>query len=325
MKLLLDWMRVFGRAVLAASIVALLSWTLVECAPGSTAERAAYASRALTPLDTQTPSAVRDRAIAAVAERHDLNKNFFLRQAGHVGGLLILDFGKSWQDEGAVSSKILAKPGLRTLILSLLALLFSLVIGLWGATASARRAGRVTDSLWSVYAALILCLPVPWLALLALRSFAYGHPFAWLPPGGLDSFGQIILPVLLLASAPTAVVWRHAREEMKAQASSDWVLAARARGTEPGRLWRVYILRVALPTVLALLPPLLAYLFAASVVVERVLAIEGVGDLIARAAAAGDAPVLIAAASISAAMISLLSSATDALANKLDPRRDAAP
>lgn len=321
MSAALRWLRVLGRAVLAAAIVALLSWTLVECAPGTTAERAAYASRALTPLDTQTPSAVRESVIASVGERHDLDRSFPLRQAGNLGRLLLLDFGKSWQDEVSVTSKILAKPGLRTLSLSLIALLVSLAVGLWGATASARRAGRVTDTLWSVYAALLLCLPLPWLALLALRSFAYGHPFSWLPPGGLDSFGQMVLPVLLLASAPTAVVWRHAREELSAQYESPWVLAARARGTQPNRLWRVYILRVALPTVLALVPPLLAYLFAASVVVERVFAIEGVGDLIARAAAAGDAPVLIAAASLSAALISLMSSGSDALARRLDPRR----
>jgi peptide/nickel transport system permease protein len=165
-------------------------------------------------------------------------------------------------------------------------------------------------------------LPIPWLALLAIRTFAYGHPFALLPPGGLDSLGQAILPVLLLASAPAAVVWRQARQEMRAQYASDWVLAARARGTGPERLWRVYILRAALPRVLALVPPLLAYVFAASVVVERVFAIDGVGDLIARAAAAGDAPVLIASASISASLISLASSGVDALAMKLDPRRE---
>jgi ABC-type dipeptide/oligopeptide/nickel transport system permease component len=90
-------------------------------------------------------------------------------------------------------------------------------------------------------------------------------------------------------------------------------------------LWRVYVLRSVLPSVLALLPPLLAYILAASVVVERVFAIEGVGDLLAWAAQAGDAPVLIAAASLSAAIISLASSATLALIGRLDPRRGALP
>lgn len=323
MKLAMAWLRVVRRAAVAAAIVTLLSWTLVECAPGSTATRAAIASRAYQVADTQTSSELQASIVREVAERHDLDRSFPLRLGRNLGRLLLLDFGQSWQDEEAVRDRILAKPGLRTLLLCLCALLLAVVVGLWGATASARRSGKSADVAWSFYTALILALPIPWLAMLAIRSFAYGHPFSFLPSGGLDSLGQGILPVLLLASAPAAVVWRHAREEMRAQSSSDWVLAARARGTEANRLWRVYILRTALPPVLALVPVLLAYLLAASVIVERVFAIEGVGDLLARAAAAGDAPVLIGAAAISAALISLASSAVDLGVAKLDPRREA--
>ena len=322
MKAALAWLRVFRRAAVAAGIVTLLSWTLVECAPGSTAERAAIASRAFEASDSQMPRAVQESIIESVAERHDLDGHVLVRIGIRLGGLLILDFGRSWQNEEPVAGLVLAGPGLRTAMLCLLALLLALSLGLWGATASARRGRKSTDAAWSFYAALILSLPIPWLALLAIRTFAYGHPFSIVPPGGLDSVGQAILPVLLLASAPTAVIWRHASEEMRAQNASDWVLAARARGTQPDRLWRVYILRSALPTVLALIPALLAYLLAASVIVERVFAIEGVGDLLARAAAAGDAPVLIAAAAISAALISLASSGMDVLAGKMDPRRE---
>ncbi len=323
MKWVLTCLRVVRRAAVAAAIVTLLSWTLVECAPGSTAERAAVASRAFEATDSQAPRELQDSIVDSVAERQGLNGNVIVRMTRSLGGLLIFDFGRSWQDEEPVANMILAKAGLRTAMLSLLALLLALLVGLWGATASARRARKSTDAVWSFYAALILSVPIPWLALLAIRSFAYGHPFSIVPPGGLDSVGQAILPVLLLASAPAAVIWRHAREEMRTQYASDWVLAARARGTQPDRLWRVYILRSALPVVLALIPALLAYLLAASVIVERVFAIEGVGDLLARAAAAGDAPVLIAAAAISAAIISLASSGVDALAGKMDPRRGA--
>ena len=324
MAALVTWLRALGKAFLAAAIVALLSWTLVECAPGSTAERATYASRRLAPLDTESSSEVRAGVVAAVAERHSLDEGFLLRQAKNIGGLVILDFGRSWQDESPVATKVLAAPGLRTLGLSLCALLLAMLVGLGGATASARRKGRAGDKIWSVYAALVLCVPVPWLGLVALRSFAYGHPLSVFPTGGLDSALHFVLPLLILASAPIAVVWRHARTEMIAQYGSHWVLAARARGTDPSRLWRIYILRVALPAVLALVPPLLAYLFAASVVIERVFAIEGVGDMIARAAVAGDAPILVAVAALSAALISLTSSAVDILARRLDPRRSVA-
>ncbi len=321
----LSLLRALWRAAMAATTVTLLSWTLVECAPGTTAERGAMAARSFAPMDSQTSPEVQASIVADFARRHDLDRSFPRRLAGQVIGIAVLDFGKSWQDEELVVHRVFSSSGLRTLLLCVGALLLALFVGLWGATASARRAGRFTDSLWSFYAALILCVPVPWLALLAIRSFAYGHPFSLAPSGGLHGFGDAILPILILAAAPTAVIWRHAREAMQEQSASNWAVAARARGIEPKRLWRVYILRSVLPTVLALVPPLLAYILAASVVVERVFAIEGLGDLLAWAALAGDAPVLIAAAAMSAAIISLASSAALALVGKIDPRREAAP
>ena len=323
MNLALALLRIVSRAALAAAIVTLVSWTLVECAPGSTAARAAIAARAIVPTDSQTPPAVQDRIVASVAEEHGLKDGMILRLARNLAGTLTLDFGHSWRDDLPVADLLLAKPGLLSLALCLSALALAFVVGLAGATASARRPRSPVHSAWAIYSALVLCLPMPWLAMLAIRSFAYGHPFSIVPPGGLDSLAQAILPVLVLASAPAAVVWRHAREEMLAHYGSDWVLAARARGTEPRRLWWVYILRAALPTVLALVPALLAYLLAASVVVERVFAIAGIGDLIARAAEAGDAPLLIAAAALSAAIISCASSLVDLIVARLDPRREA--
>lgn len=321
MKVALALLRLGSRAALAASIVTLLSWTLVECAPGSTAERAARAARAIQPTDTQTPPAVQERIVKSIAAEQGLDDGLIARMARSLLGIVTLDFGTSWRDGLKVSDLLLAKAGLLSLALSLSALVLALVLGLVAATASARRPQSSVHSAWAVYSALILCVPVPWLAMVAIRSLAYGHPLSIVPPGGLESFSQAILPVLVLASAPTAVVWRHAREEMLAQYGSDWVLAARARGTEPQRLWRVFILRAALPPVLALAPALLAYLFAASVVVERVFAIGGVGDLVARAAEAGDAPVLIAVAAVSAALISCASSIVDRVVARLDPRR----
>jgi ABC-type dipeptide/oligopeptide/nickel transport system permease component len=322
MRVALALLRLLSRAALAAAIVTLLSWTLVECAPGSSAQRAAVAARAIAPMDTQMPTEVRERILASVAEQHGLDEAFALRLGRHTANVLRLDFGNSWRDDIPVSDLLLSKTGLRSLALCLVALCLALVVGLAGAMASARRPASAVHSAWSIYVALILSVPIPWLAMLAIDSLAYGHPFSILPPGGLDGIGHALLPVLVLAAAPTAVVWRHAREEMLVHYASNWVLAARARGTESARLWRVFILRSALPPLLALVPALLAYLFAALVVVERVFAIEGVGDGIARAAAAGDAPVLVGAAALTAAIISLTSSGMDLLIRRLDPRRE---
>ena len=315
--------KVLLRALAAALLVSLLSWSLVECAPGSTAHRAAVAARAIAPGDLSTPVEVSATITSELAEQHGLDAPFPQRLAERALGTLHMDFGKSWRDGQPASSGLLGLAGLTSLSLVLCALAVAFLAGVFGAVASARRPSSLGRSLWSVYAALVLTLPLPWLAMMAIEALAYGHPLALLPAGGSGTLAQGVLPVLVLASAPAAVLWHHGYVEMRSLYGSNWVLSARASGLAPNRLWRVYILKAAMPTLLTLLPALLAYLVGATVVVEYVFAIHGAGSLVARAALAGDAPVLIAAAVLCAILISLATSAANRLACRLDPRRGA--
>lgn len=313
-------LRLVVRAAIAACLVSLVSWTLVECAPGSTAYRAAVASRTIEPGDVGTTPEQQTVITAAVAKRHGLDDSFLLRITHNLHGTLRLRFGRSWRDEAPISS-MLWKRGGTTLLLAGLALLLAAGLGILGALVSARRPQSLVDRGWAIYTAIALSVPIPWIALVSIRSFAYGHPFELLPPGGLGTPLHWVLPICVLAAAPAAIFWRHARQELGAVAAMPWVLAARATGISDNSLWRRAILRAALPAILALIPAMLAYLIAASVIVERVFVIEGVGELVAIAAAAGDAPVLIAVAAVTAALVSASGSLVDATNRYLDPRR----
>jgi len=309
------------RALLVGAVVCLASWLLVECAPGATAERAAIAGGAIVEGAMQGEAQVRSEIIAEVAKQQGLDGSVVLRLASRSAGALVLRFGTSWQDQSQVSRRLGSREGMTTLVLCLSALL----IALFGALLGARRSARDRKSPWhlgmSAMAALALSIPIAWLAMMSLDALAFGHPFSFAPKGGMDGPLHGVLPVFVLAAAPMSVLWRHLSERMIVVAREPWVVAARARGVSEASLWNRQILKVALPTALALVPVMLAYLLAAAIVVESVFAIDGVGSMVARAAAVGDAPVLIAFASVTSIFMSATSQGVDALVRVLDPRR----
>lgn len=304
------------RSALTLFLVSLVSWTLVECAPGSTAERAAVVARSLVPGDLGLDETTRAIIVA------DAIRDFQLELSPTRRALRALrfDFGLSWREgQPALASSTGARAA-TTLMMVLAALALAFVLGLWGATVSAQRPTGFAAKSWSILAALVLSVPLPWLAMLAIDTLVYGRPLRAFPSAGDGTLG-LLLPVLILSLAPAAIIWRHARQEMLGLADASWVVAARARGNSETRLWRVLILRASLGQVLPLVPVMLAYLLAASVLVERVFGLHGAGERLAVAAEVGDAPVLIAFAALSGLCIALASSLVDLLIVRLDPRR----
>ncbi|MBL4636015.1 MAG: ABC transporter permease, partial [Kofleriaceae bacterium] len=279
------------RALSVALLVTLVSWTLVECAPGTSAERAAIAARAIVPGDLDMPKSVRDSIVTQIGEKHGLHSSFPARLAKQSLGLLRLDFGSSWRDERTVRGIVFSRAGLLSLVICLLSLALGAIAGTFVALATAKRPESAGHRSFSVLAALVLSLPLPWLAMVLASSFSYGSPFSFMPLGG-GSASSLILPLLVMAAVPAVVIWRHLHKELARQSGAAWVLSAKARGVGESMLWSKHILRASVPNLLSLLPVLLAYLFGAILLVERVFAIEGLGETISRAAAAGDAPVL---------------------------------
>lgn len=310
-------LRTFGAGVL----VCIVCWSLVESAPGQTAERAARATGAILVSDAALSDAERADIVRDVATRLNLRESSLAQIVFRGAGATVFDYGLSWRDGEPVRSKIASSAGLTTFVLCLAALLLAVGVACLAAPRAARENGSWPSELAAALAALALCIPVPWLAMLALDTLAYGHPLSVAPKGGLTSAVHGILPILVLAVVPAAVLWSHLRRELEDASQAPWVVAIRARGVLETRIWNRHLLKFAIPTVLALLPVLFAYLFAASVVVEYVFAIDGLGALIARSAQLGDVPVLVGSASLSAMSIHALTLLVNIAIGRLDPRR----
>ncbi len=308
------------RSVATGLFVCGLCWLLVECAPGNTSELAAVASGSYVAGDTAMGEGERAQLARAVTRRFELQDNAFAQIATQVLRASQLNLGVSWRDGSSVLGGIASAEGMASLILCLCALLLAVLTACLAAPAAARRPTAAASQAALVCAAFALCVPLPWLAMVALETFALGHPLSVAPPGGLTAVGHGILPVLVLAVVPSAVLWSHLREALIDAAQEPWVVALRARGVRESAIWRRHLLRNAMPVVVALIPVLLAYLLAATVVVERVFAINGLGQLVARAALLRDIPVLVGVATTSAILIHGTSRLCDWANARLDPR-----
>ena len=297
----------FARALLVVAVVVAVAWLLCEAAPGSPGQKVAHAAGVVPADDGRLSREQRQELYQRLAEQHGQEGSLAERMGRRLAGLARGDLGRSWRDGAEVGTEVTAALG-PTLWVGGLALAVAALLGLAMGLLAARFAGSAIDALLGGAAALALAVPLAWLALVLYG--VSGRPSVW-------------LAVVSLAALPAAVVARHARAALVDAAAQPWAVATRARGVSRGRLVAVHALAATASGLMPLLPVLVAYLLGASLVVERVFAIHGLGALLADAAAWGDAPIVVGVSALLAFIIALSSAVADAGARAFDPRRRA--
>lgn len=308
-----------ARALATLAALAVAAWACLEAAPGHPAERAARVAGLLPAEGERVTPEARREIVVAVASSRAIAPTAGERFARFVTGLARGDLGRSWRDGRPVTAHLAgALP--TTLVLILASLLVAYAAGLAGALAAARRPGGAADRAVGAAAALAFAVPPAWTAIVALRTFATGHPWRWFPPGGVEALAGYVLPVACLAYVAVAAVARHGRAALVDAASQPFVQAARARGASVARVLGVHALAASRSLLLALGASLVTYLLGASLVVERAFDLHGLGALLVDEGAVGDAPVVLGATLAAGAIVVAASTAADLVAALADPR-----
>ena len=112
-------------------------------------------------------------------------------------------------------------------------------------------------------------------AWLAERADPISNKGAW-----WDAARHLILPSVVLATIPLAVIARMTRSSMLEVLREDYVRTARAKGLSPLRVVLVHALRNALIPVLTLSGLQFANLLTGAIVVENVFFLPGLGRLL---------------------------------------------
>lgn len=190
-----------------------------------------------------------------------------------------------------------------TMELSICAMLLAILLGLPAGMIAATKRGSAFDHTVMTSALAGYSMPIFWWGLLLIIFFS--GILGWTPVSGrisllyyfepvtgfmlIDSFlsGQegafrsavshLILPSIVLATIPLAVIARQTRSAMLEVLSEDYVRTARAKGLAPHRVIGFHALRNALIPVVTVIGLQVGVLFAGAILTETIFSWPGIG------------------------------------------------
>jgi peptide/nickel transport system permease protein len=262
------------------------------------------------------------RAIAALQKQWGLNESLPIQFVHYLNALVHGNLGTSYIYQVPASRLIGERIGLTAALVGLAAL-FAIVITVPLATLAAARKDKFADHAVRGLSVIGLGLPSFWFGIVLIEIFSV-H-LHWLPVGGIGSgvggyLESLILPAITAAIGIVPILVRSLRVGMIEILDAEFVATARAKGmSEPFVLVSVVARNAVLPTI-TFLGLNIAYLVGATVIVEQVFNLNGLGSLLLGSILNRDFPVVQAVTIVMGTSVVLINLATDLVAARLDPR-----
>ncbi|MGH3241938.1 MAG: ABC transporter permease [Spirillospora sp.] len=293
-------------------IVSFLIYSLIALVPGG--PEVALAGSNPTP-----------ERIAQIREELGLDEPFLIQYWNWLTDVLQGDLGNSFVDNQSVWSAVAAGFPV-TLSLVVLTLLIAAVLGLALGLAAGLRPGSWLDRISTVTASAFMALPYFWVGMMLVLIFAIqtrmlpavGYvPFADDP---VDWFKHLILPAFSLATVPTAVVARQTRAAVTSVMQEDYIRTAKAKGLHPRRVAGKHVMKNAAVPVVTAFGVEANRLIGATVVIEQLFALPGVGKLAYFSVFSRDFPMVQGILLITAVLIMLVNLAVDLSYGYFNPK-----
>jgi dipeptide transport system permease protein len=260
-------------------------------------------------------------------------------------GILTGDFGSSIVTRRPVLQEFFALfPA--TLELSVCAILIAVLIGIPAGVIAAVKRGSFFDQTVMGIALVGYSMPIFWWGLLLIILFS--GILQWTPVSGRISLlfffppvtgfmlvdallsGQegafksalshLVLPSIVLATIPLAVIARQTRSAMLEVLGEDYVRTARAKGLPPRNVVGVHALRNALIPVVTTIGLQVGVLLAGAILTETIFSWPGIGKWMVDSVFRRDYPVIQGGLLIIAGIIMLVNLTVDLLYGLINPR-----
>jgi peptide/nickel transport system permease protein len=256
-----------------------------------------------------------DRAV--LRQAMGLDQPLAVQFARFVTGSLRGDFGKSFfHREPAIKLVLERMP--TTLILTLLAMVLSLLVAVPVGIISAVRRNSAVDHAATITVFLGQSMPVFLTGIMLILVF--GVYWRVLPVSGWATWTAAVLPAITLGAFSAPLLLRIVRSSMLEVINLDYVRTARAKGvTEWLVICRHALRNAALPLV-TVIGLQFGLLLGGAIITETVFAIPGVGRLIVGAIRQLDFPVVQAGVFMLAMIVVAVNFAVDLLYIFLNPQ-----
>ena len=308
------------KAVFVVLGIVVLSFLLVRLAPGDPAL-----------IMAGEAGAADEKFVADLRREFGLDRPLWVQLYLYMGDVLRLDLGYSYRQKADVLDLILDRVP-QTILLTGVAVVFAIVVGVTLGALAARHVGTWRDSLITVLALVVYATPSFWLGLMLVLLFSV--QLGWLPAFGMETIQarytglaraldvgrHLILPALTLGLFFTAVYARLTRASMLEVAGMDFVKTGRAKGLSEGKVVRRHILRNALLPVVTYAGIQAGYLIGGSILIETVFAWPGIGRLAFEAVLVRDYNLLLGVFIVASVLVIAFNLITDIVYTLVDPR-----
>src|SRR6516164_7261003 len=298
-----------GMALLTLAGVAVIVFFLLRVVPGDPV--AMMISPGASPAD-----------IAALKAHYGLDAPLPVQFWIWIKGVVTGDFGTSITLHLPVT-EVLASRLPATLELAILALLVAVVVGGGVAVAGTLMRRTIGETIIDSLNSVLLAVPDFIWALALVLLFAVAIPV--LPLTGRfavagDIISHMIMPTLALALPLAAVIVRLLKQSLKEAMLQDYVLLARIKGFRELRLVLQEALRNAVGPTLALTGVQFTFLIGGTVIVERIFAYPGIGNLAIDAVINRDFPLIQGLVLLFGLMFIMINIGVDLTVASLNPR-----
>jgi oligopeptide transport system permease protein len=286
-----------------ALLVVTLTWALVRIAPGNF-----YSGEKKLPASVE----------ANIREKYGLDKPWYTQYALMMSNIVRGDFGDSLNYEGQSVNEIIRRHLPYSAIIGLCAYLLALAIGLVVGTIAALKQNSGFD--YGTMSLAMLGLSVPNFVLGPILVLIFSFYLYWFPPARWGGISSIVLPVVTLAAIYAAYIARLTRAGMLEVMRSDYIRTARAKGLDEKTVLLRHAVKGGLIPVVSFTGPALASLLAGTVVVERVFAIPGLGNIFIQSVLNRDEPLILGIVAFLSILIMIFNLIVDISYGFLDPR-----
>jgi len=238
--------------------------------------------------------------IAILEEKAHLNEPIYIQYGYFIKGIILENnWGVSVKVEpGVPAFQVLLSKIPISLTINLMSLIIAIPIGIVVGIISALEKNKKSDTVISL--GVVLGISIPSFVFASLLQYFLGYKLGWFsllyePTSSFwNQLHSMMLPVIALALGPIATITRYLRGELIEVLNSDFMTLARTKGlTQTQAILRHALRNSGIPMVNVIIP-MFANILGGSMVIERLFAIPGVGNLMIRSINSNDYSLTIA-------------------------------
>jgi peptide/nickel transport system permease protein len=248
----------------------------------------------------------------------------------YMGNLLVGDFGVSYRYGFSVlptgDLENFAKPVFdivvqrlpATFFLACVAMGIALPTAIFMGVTAAVRPRSVSDRAVTIVSLAGVSVVQFWLGLMLIVFFSV--QLHWLPTGGYDGFEYVILPAIALAARPIGRLAQVTRSAMLDELAKPYIVTARAKGLKEFKVIYLHALKNSAIPIVTMVGDELSALLTGAILVEKIFAWPGIGQLIIDSMTYGDLPIIQASIAIVAAVVIVVNLVVDLSYQLFNPK-----